>query len=203
MYCPSCSKEIPERSTFCLHCGNSVQAPAVEKRELSKAGWFLIGVIITVAAVFGVRALLYSGEESSPKQAPVAQAAQPPAPVLVPVTKTLTSGQLFVRAGRYISTKFSVDAEKMEDVRVVGSFRASGGAGHDIQVVIAEEGEFENWINGHQARAVYSTGKTTTGKIDVGITEPGTYILAFSNTFSLLTGKDVFAEVELRYKTLR
>ncbi len=202
MFCPSCSKEIPEGSTFCLHCGKSVQAPQGERRELSKAGWLLIGVVIALVIFFGARAILDTGKEP-PSQPPAAQITQPPPPVLIPITEKLASGQLVVRAGKYISTKFNVDTNKMQDVRVVGSFRASGGSGNDIQIVLAEESEFENWINGHQAQALYSTGKTTTGKIDVQITQPGTYILAFSNTFSTMTDKDVFAEVELRYKTLR
>lgn len=28
MYCPSCGKETPDGSAFCLHCGKSVSAPA-------------------------------------------------------------------------------------------------------------------------------------------------------------------------------
>lgn len=151
---------------------------------------------------FGARAIFDTRKEP-PKQPPVAQSIQPPAPVLIPVTEKLTSGQTVVRAGKYIRMKFSVDTEKMQDVRVIGSFHASGGSGNDIQVVLAEESEFENWINGHQARALYSTEKITNDKMDVEITQSGTYILAFSNTYSLLTDKDVFAEVELHYKTLR
>lgn len=27
MYCPSCGKETPEQSTFCLHCGERIAAP--------------------------------------------------------------------------------------------------------------------------------------------------------------------------------
>jgi predicted nucleic acid-binding Zn ribbon protein len=202
MYCPSCSKEIPQDSTFCPHCGKSVQAPGGKKRELSKAGWVVIGIIVTLAAVFAIRPLLDTRKES-PTQPPVAEKVQPPPPVLIPVTRTLTSGQLVVRAGTYMQTKFNVDTEKMQYVRVVGSFRASGGSGNDIQVVLADESEFENWINGHQARVLYSTGQITNGKVDVQITESGAYVLAFSNTFSTMTDKDVFAEVELRYKTLR
>ena len=30
MYCPSCGKEIPDQSTFCLHCGRRIVAKAVE-----------------------------------------------------------------------------------------------------------------------------------------------------------------------------
>jgi len=166
------------------------------------ASWVLIGVIVTLAAVFAIRLLLDSRKEP-PTQPPVAENVQPPPPLLIPVTKTLTSGQLVVRAGKYIQSKFNVDTEKMQDVRVVGSFRASGGSGNDIQLVLADESEFENWINGHQARVLYSTDQITNGKVHVQITESGAYVLAFSNTFSTMTDKDVFAEVELRYKTLR
>jgi len=28
MYCPSCGKETPENSSFCLHCGKPIIAPA-------------------------------------------------------------------------------------------------------------------------------------------------------------------------------
>jgi zinc ribbon protein len=28
MYCPSCGKQIPEKSQFCLHCGNSISMPS-------------------------------------------------------------------------------------------------------------------------------------------------------------------------------
>jgi hypothetical protein len=38
MYCPSCGKEIPAHSAFCLHCGQSVSNPSPG----SKAG---LGVI--------------------------------------------------------------------------------------------------------------------------------------------------------------
>ncbi len=203
MYCPSCSKEIPEGSTFCLDCGKSVQAPQEQVRELSTGGLLLVGAVIVLAIFFGAKVVLNPGKEAPRNQTPVAQAPQPPPPVWIPVNEKLASGQTVVRAGKYIRWKFTVDTDKMQDFRVVGGFHASGGSGNDIQVVLAEESEFENWINGHQARVLYSTGKTTTGKIAVQIFEPGTYILAFSNTFSVLTDKDVFAEVELRYKTLR
>ena len=83
--------------------------------------------------------------------------------------------------------------------RVVGSFRASGGSGNDIQPLLAEWSECENWINGHEARALYSRPKTTNGRFDVKIPEPGTYCIAFNNRFSLLSAKNVSADIELSY----
>ena len=35
MHCPSCGKEIPDQSTFCLHCGTSIATP--EATPISQA----------------------------------------------------------------------------------------------------------------------------------------------------------------------
>jgi hypothetical protein len=70
---------------------------------------------------------------------------------------------------------------------VVGSFRASGGSGNDIAAVLAAESEFENWINGHQARALFATDKVTMGQLNVLITQSGSYILAFNVASTPLT----------------
>ncbi len=187
MSCPSCGKEIPDGSTFCLHCGKPIAARAAASPTGSRSTkWLLILAAIVAVIAIVVVALQNSMPTSTSPQ---------------PVTEKLTSGQLVVRAGSYIYVKFNVDPARMQNARVIGSFRASGGSGNDIQVVLAEESEFENWKNGHTARLLYSTEKTTTGKIDVPITEAGTYYLIFNNAFSALSDKDVFAEVSLHYLT--
>jgi hypothetical protein len=56
---------------------------------------------------------------------------------------------------------------------------------------------FENWKNGHQARALYQSQKTTVGSISVPINQPGVYYLAFNNQFSLISNKAVTANVLL------
>jgi hypothetical protein len=52
--------------------------------------------------------------------------------------------------------RFKVDTSVMNDVEVVGNFRASGGSGNDIQAALMDESNFENWKNGHQAQVEYS-----------------------------------------------
>ncbi len=37
MYCPSCGKETPENSTFCLHCGNRIAAPGIAPTPVQQA----------------------------------------------------------------------------------------------------------------------------------------------------------------------
>ncbi len=184
MFCPSCGQEIPEGSSFCLHCGK----PLGKKEKISSAEKFgpVVAVILIVLLLGGV--LWYSEE---PVSAPAEQ-----------VTEKLTSGQIVVPAGKYYEVQFRINPS-MRSPRVKGSFRTSGGGGNDIQAVLAEESEFENWINGHQAQVLYATEKITNGKIDVVIPEPGTYHLAFNNSFSVISEKYVFAEIELSYQNPR
>jgi hypothetical protein len=118
-------------------------------------------------------------------------------------SEKVASGQIRVQAGRDVRYQISVDTTKMLGPLVVGSFRASGGYGNDIAAILAAENEFENWINGHQARVLFATEKVTRGHLYVPITQSGTYILAFNNRFSLSTPKTVAADIELRYSAQR
>jgi hypothetical protein len=132
-----------------------------------------------------------------------AQAASNPAPVAktryVPVSQKIASGQIAVRANGYVQYRITITPEMLEPT-ITGNFNASGGSGNDIQAVIADEENYTNWINGHQAQAFWTTqGKQTTGNIEARL-KPGMYYLAFSNKFSAFTEKQVFLEVELNYK---
>ena len=114
-----------------------------------------------------------------------------------PITVAICPGQFEVQAGSYRSWTLNI-TPNMLNAHLVGSFQAGGGSGNDIQAVVADQMEFQNWINGHPARVLYSTPKMTTGRIDVHL-PPGTYILAFNNRFSLLSDKQIVANVELQY----
>lgn len=129
--------------------------------------------------------------------------AAPPAPVAktryVPVSQKIATGQIIVRAKGYVQYRITITPEMLNPT-VAGSFNASGGAGNDILAVIADEENYTNWINGHQAQVFWSTeGRQTTGNIAATLS-PGVYYLAFSNRFSSFTGEQVFLEVDLNYK---
>jgi len=144
---------------------------------------------------------------TEPLRAPVLES--PAVPALRPITLKLAPTllrQLVVPARDYVAITFKVDPA-MQQARVVGSFRASGGWGNDIQIVLADQAQFENlheillskglkWL---QRRVLYATAAVTNGQINVPISQAGTYYLVFNNLFSLLSAKQVFAEVELRY----
>jgi len=199
MFCLHCGKEIPDQSTFCMACGKAIAATSKKP-----SAWVLVCAVALLLIVVAAGLKYFvdrrpaSFDSNPASEAPVSNA--PTQPVYVPRAEKLTSGQVTVRAREVYSVRFKVDTSTMNDVRVVGSFRASGGSGNDIEAAIADEDNFENWKNGHEARGPYSSGKTTVGSIDVPIPVSGTYFLGFSNRFSAVSAKFVYADIELRYK---
>ncbi|MGB6788950.1 MAG: emp24/gp25L/p24 family protein [Candidatus Acidiferrales bacterium] len=119
-----------------------------------------------------------------------------------PASQTLcfSLNPIVIAPGHYWFVRFQVDTSTMQDVRVEGSFEARGGSGNDVQVAIGKEDDFLNWINGHEGSVLYASDKVTAGKIDVPINESGNYVLAFSNTFSLVSRKIVQADVSLMWQ---
>jgi hypothetical protein len=90
--------------------------------------------------------------------------------------------------------------ESYRDAHIVGSFRASGGMGNDIQVLIMSATDYINWANGHRGSTYYSSGQLTTSSFDVGPLPPGSYRVVFDNSFSIFSRKNVSAQVELKYR---
>ena len=163
--------------------------------------------ILGVGAVLIIGAIVLTNSRSQSKTGDgggtVAQAASNSAPVpktrYVPVSQKIVTGQIIVKANGYVQYRIMITPEMVEPT-VTGSFNASGGRGNDILAVIADEENYTNWINGHQARAFWGTqGKQTTGNIEARL-KPGMYYLAFSNKFSAFTDKQVFMEVDLNYR---
>ncbi len=119
--------------------------------------------------------------------------------VRVEKVEKLFSNQIVVPHGQMVWQQIKVDTSAMRDVRVVGRFHAAGGSGNDVQAILADSDDFENWKNGHPAQALYSTEKTTVSCVNVPIPKSGTYFFGFSNAFSAFTDKTVSADIELRY----
>ncbi len=116
-----------------------------------------------------------------------------------PQSSNLINGNIVITPGDYYDIPFSVDTGEMQDIKVVGSFEASGGSSNDIEAAILDDMTFINWINGQQGTALYNSGKITLAEIDVSITTSGKYHLVFSNTFSTVSSKTVSAKVDLHW----
>jgi hypothetical protein len=202
MYCASCGKTTPDGSAFCPSCGRASSFTPVQSKATNplEALWKVFGAAVIILGGLFLFAYFNANKNTPPLGSTGGVRSGvviPGVPVRQPVTQKIFSGVIPIGAGQYQTWTLTIPPE-MGNAQLVGSFRAAGGSGNDIQAVVADPGEFDNWINGHQARAYYSTERTTEGQIDLRL-DPGTYVIAFSNRFSRLTTKEVSANLELRY----
>lgn len=176
--------------------------PGSKVRRAKRIAWILgISTVFVIGAVIVThnRSASRTSDGDLPSEEAPSNFAPVPKTRYVPVSEKIATGQITVRANGYVQYRIILTPEMIEP-RISGSFNASGGGGNDIEAVIADETNYMNWINGHQAQVFWGTqGKQTTGSIDVGL-RPGTYYLVFSNRFSVFTQKQVFLEVNLNYK---
>jgi len=203
VYCPSCGQEIPDPSSFCMGCGRAIQVVAhpgvrppvtaltASPRSDTKAlfrplTWALLTILVLVG--------WYSVNRNSATGA----YRGPTSSLLRPFSKPILSGSVAVSPMQVQYWKFEV-TPTMTNAHVTGSFHATGGMGNDIEAIVAEWGECENWINGHHGQALFESGRVTNGALDVPIREAGTYCLAFSNKMALLSGKTVSGDIVLQY----
>jgi hypothetical protein len=179
-----------------------LQGAAPARKSVGRLPWILglaAALFIGMIILMNNKGQSRTGDDSGT----AAQAASNPAAVAktryVPVSQKIATGQIVVRANGYVQYRITITPEMLEPT-ITGTFNASGGSGNDIQAVIADEENYTNWINGHQAQAFWTTqGKQTVGNIEARL-KPGMYYLAFSNKFSAFTEKQVFLEVDLNYK---
>jgi hypothetical protein len=188
MFCPSCGKEIPDDSRYCLVCGKSLNATPgaskpVEREKVEPKSHYwrnvLIGFVVLLSLYLGVMA--------------VSNANNGRLPGIPPRTEPITPTNFNVPAGTMQYFSFMVGG----DARVTGRFQASGGRGNDIEAVIMEADNFENWKNGHQSRVYYQSGRATIGTVNLVIPHPGTYYFVFNNRFSLLSNKAITGSINL------
>lgn len=86
------------------------------------------------------------------------------------------------------------------EVRVEGTFTATGGTGNDVEVYLLNDDEFVNWRNGHAVNALYNSGRMTQGTLNTSLPSgAGTYHLVFNNKFSLFSPKAIKASIRLHY----
>jgi hypothetical protein len=217
MFCRFCGTTLPTDSTFCQSCGKSltattqtstsgaaaatapapapIVAPGPEQRG-TKTGMrvgILLGVLLTFFVVFWIVKQFDSNGH------PTVQQIRPTVPVPQPRVMNLVDTAFTLNAAQGMHWNFTVPANAT-DVRVEGTFNASGGTGNDVEVYLLNDDEFVNWQNRHAVSALYNSGRMTQGTLDAVLPPgAGTYHLVFSNKFSLFSPKAVRASIRLRY----
>jgi hypothetical protein len=136
----------------------------------------------------------FSGKINLPtvRQRPQRAAALEAPTATYTTTESASSGQRIppasftVQPGHYFSSHFNVSGRG----HLSGSFAASS----DLNVYVVDEEGYANIRGGF--RSYYSSGRVVAEQIDLHLA-PGSYYLVFDNSFSILTGKNVNANIIL------
>jgi hypothetical protein len=105
---------------------------------------------------------------------------------------SLTPQSFVVDPGSYRHWVFEVS----RSARLFGEFRAQGGGGNDISVLVVDVDEFEHFVSGHAFRSYFDSGRVTQGQIDLRI-RSGRYVIIFDNRFSPFSKKDLSSSLQL------
>ena len=211
--CPHCAEPIREAAVVCRYCNRSVapsgssrqpsQPPTINTERAAPIGRksrVSTGLLAVLVVVAGIILLVIHDETSrtNGQHGHAASAAVQAALAPVPVNLKLVSGNVEVGPGQIKWVNFTVPPNAA-NAKVTGEFHAFGGAGNDIQVVITDPFDFENWKNGHPTNVVYASSKVTNGVISVRNLSPGNYVVAFDNRFSIVSRKEVTGNITLSY----
>ena len=180
MKCSNCGKDLENDAAFCKYCGAKVGVPtepAKSKPAKRKVGPTNVILSVLVIALLAVVVYLLTGNRNSSTP---------------PQTRVLVNNVVSVPAHGSTHYEFMLTRNAL----VSGDFRAFGGAGNDVIVLVMDADSYINWTNGHQVRVYYNSGQETVGRISVMLS-PGDYYLVFDNGFSLITPKSVEAHVSL------
>lgn len=195
--CPYCAEPIRAEAKYCKHCSRKLPQPTPVWR------WVVLGTLGAAALSLFFYNLGRAPQadrqnqklvEEMAKSRPAPEPTPPPQPKFF--ARNLLSGNFEVQAGQMLSWNFTVPGHT-RDVNIAGAFHAFGGGGNDIQVVIVDPFNFENWKNGHPTNVFYSSGKVTNGRVALGGVEAGQYVIALDNRFSAFSRKQVSAQITI------
>jgi len=105
--------------------------------------------------------------------------------------EVLAADTLSIEANVKRAWAWKIDTSLLKNCVLKGTFRAFGGSGNDIRVLLLDEPNYQNFWNGHPAKSLYDSGVLTTAEFEVPVAESSTYHVVFDNTFSLFTDKAV------------
>jgi zinc-ribbon domain len=200
MYCPSCGKDIPDGSTFCLQCGKPISSvPAEAKKTYSlETIWKIFAALVVIIGAIFIFAYISQHNRQAGSTNPVNAILRLP---LRLHRVTIGTGALTVAADSFSYYTLPVPPSASQ-VSLQGHLSATGGSGNDIELYVMDEDAFTNWKNGHATRTIYNSGKITVVSLNVTLPSgAGTYYLIFNNKFSLLTPKAVQEDITLTYYT--
>ena len=109
-----------------------------------------------------------------------------PAPSAAP--SSVVNDNFWLSAGKYQYYEFRTPHAGTLSGRIREAY------GRDIEFFVMDYSNFENWANGRTGHTYYNAGRIVLKEFAVEL-NPGRYVLVFSNNYSIITGKQVEAQV--------
>ncbi len=114
-------------------------------------------------------------------------------------SEVMSSGSITLPAGTVKAFDITVDSSTMQNIQLSGHFRAEGGVGSDIQVLVFDHDSYINWSTGHTTEKIFDSQLKTEGDVNASFSKSGKYYVVVSNKNASFWARTVDTNLRLDY----
>ncbi|MFL5483643.1 MAG: hypothetical protein ACJ8AK_15780 [Gemmatimonadaceae bacterium] len=106
------------------------------------------------------------------------------------VTQLALDTEMVIPAGFVQSFRWEATSAQ-PSCQVTGHVEVIAGGSKDVNVLVMPADDYQSYVNAHEAKVYFESGKKTAVTLNVTTGQPGALVLVLSNAFSVVSGKTV------------